>query len=207
MHHPKNNFMSKWHLIQPLQREIYKKPTLIYYILVRSKKSLVMYHTLQSLCVCVWLVNTLISTAPIGSPIICMWSPADICGQWERNLSFVLADDRNVWRTSYIRTSTWEARTDVIKWVNTKKDLPKGGFWARETEQPKQTLVFTKTAGHKTTPGSITLLQNRVPANVCSRTSCDSEDSCHMINSHSCFINSTTFRPCSLYRALCLSKP
>ena len=25
LHHPKNNFMSKWHLIQPLQREIYKK--------------------------------------------------------------------------------------------------------------------------------------------------------------------------------------
>ena len=28
LHHPKNNFMRKWHLIQPLQREIYKKPTL-----------------------------------------------------------------------------------------------------------------------------------------------------------------------------------
>ena len=37
LHHPKNNFMSKWHLIQPLQREIYKKPTLISYILVGSK--------------------------------------------------------------------------------------------------------------------------------------------------------------------------
>ena len=29
LHHPKNNFMSKWHLIQPLQREIYKKPARI----------------------------------------------------------------------------------------------------------------------------------------------------------------------------------
>jgi len=29
LHHPKNNFMNKWHLIQPLQREIYKQPTLI----------------------------------------------------------------------------------------------------------------------------------------------------------------------------------
>ena len=37
-----------------------------------EQKSLVMYHTLQSLYVCVWLVNTLTSTAPIGSPIICM---------------------------------------------------------------------------------------------------------------------------------------
>ena len=26
---PRNNFMSKWHLIQPLQREIYQTPTLI----------------------------------------------------------------------------------------------------------------------------------------------------------------------------------
>ena len=45
------------------------------YLLLYSRqeqKSLVMYHTLQSLCVCVWLVNTLISTAPIGSPIICL---------------------------------------------------------------------------------------------------------------------------------------
>ena len=92
LHHPNSNLMSKWHLIQPLKREIYKKPTLIYYILVRSKKSLVMYHTLQSLCVCVWLVNTLISTAPIGSPIICMWSPADICEHWESNLCFGSAD-------------------------------------------------------------------------------------------------------------------
>ena len=38
----------------------------------QKQKSLVTYHTLQSLYVCVWLVNTLTSTAPIGSPIICM---------------------------------------------------------------------------------------------------------------------------------------
>ena len=37
-----------------------------------EQKSLVTYHTLPSLYVCVWLVNTLTSTAPIGSPIICM---------------------------------------------------------------------------------------------------------------------------------------
>ena len=52
-----------------------------------EQKSLVTYHTLPSLYVCVWLVNTLTSTAPIGSPIICMWSPDDIFEQWERNLS------------------------------------------------------------------------------------------------------------------------
>ena len=37
-----------------------------------EQKSLVTYHTLQSVYVCVWLVNTLTSTASIGSPIICM---------------------------------------------------------------------------------------------------------------------------------------
>ena len=37
-----------------------------------EQKSLVTYHTLPSLYVCVWLVNTLTSTAPTGSPIICM---------------------------------------------------------------------------------------------------------------------------------------
>ena len=58
LHHPKNDFMCNWHLIQSLEREIYKKPTLISYILVRSKNLLVTYHTLQSLYVCVWLVNT-----------------------------------------------------------------------------------------------------------------------------------------------------
>ena len=101
LHHPKNNFMSKWHLIQPLQREIYKKPMLISYYSRQEQKSLVMYHTLQSLYVCVWLVNTLTSTAPIGSPIICMWSPADICEQWDE---FVFQFSRcswgrNAWRT------------------------------------------------------------------------------------------------------------
>ena len=95
MHHPKNNFMSKWHLLQPLQREIRKKPTLISYILVRSK-NLWSRITLYRACtlVCVWLVNTLSSTAPTGSPIICMWSPADVWEQWERNLSFSSADVR-----------------------------------------------------------------------------------------------------------------
>ena len=57
-----------------------------------KQKSLVTYHTLPSLYVCVWLVNTLSSTAPIGSPIICIWSLADICEQRERNLSFGSAD-------------------------------------------------------------------------------------------------------------------
>ena len=38
-------------------------------------------------------VNTLTSTASIGSFIICMWSPADICERWEINLSFGSADD------------------------------------------------------------------------------------------------------------------
>ena len=57
-----------------------------------EQKSLVTYHILLTLYVCVWLVNTLSSTAPIGSPIICIWSLADICEQRERNLSFGLVD-------------------------------------------------------------------------------------------------------------------
>ena len=37
-----------------------------------AQKCLVTYHTLPNLYVRVWLVNTLTSTAPIRSPIICM---------------------------------------------------------------------------------------------------------------------------------------
>ena len=77
---------------------------------LQEQKSLVTYHTLQSLYVCVWLVNTLTSTAPIGSPIIWMWSPADISEQWERNLSFSSADVRGAGtHDEPLRTSAWEA--------------------------------------------------------------------------------------------------
>ena len=58
LHHPKNNFMSKWHLIQPLQREIYKKPTLISYILVTSK-NLWWRNTLYRACTYVFGLSTL----------------------------------------------------------------------------------------------------------------------------------------------------
>ena len=83
----------------------------------QEQKSLVMYHTLQSLYACVWLVNTLTSTAPIGSPIICMWSPADICEQWERNLSFGSADVRGAGTCDEpLRTSAWEANLPLHYW-------------------------------------------------------------------------------------------
>ena len=73
---------------------IIQKANAVLYLLdsCPEQKSLVTYHTLASLYVCVWFVNTLISTSPIGSLIICMLSPADICEQWERNLSFSSAD-------------------------------------------------------------------------------------------------------------------
>ena len=81
----------------------------------QEQKSLVTYHTLQSLYLCVWLVNTLTSTAPIGSSIIYMWSPTDICKQWERNLSFSSAEVRGAGtRDEPLRTSAWEAS----KWPN-----------------------------------------------------------------------------------------
>ena len=92
---------------------------LISYYSCQEQKSLVMYHTLQSLYVCVWLVNTLTSTAPIGSPIICMWSPADICEQWEMNLSFSSADVRGAGtHDKPLRTSAWEARSTWTTSVN-----------------------------------------------------------------------------------------
>ena len=79
-----------------------------------QQKSLIKYHTLRSLYVCVWLVNTLTSTAPIGSLINCMWSLADICEQRERNLSFSSADVRGAGtRDEPLRTSAWEAKNNV----------------------------------------------------------------------------------------------
>ena len=91
----------------------------------QEQKSLVTYHTLQSLYVCVWLVNTLTSTAPIGSPIICMWSPGDICEQWERNLSFSSADVRGArTRDEPLRTSAWQA-------MGTPKLTNAKGAWVR----------------------------------------------------------------------------
>ena len=56
------------------ERNIQKANAYVAYLLYsrQEQKSLVTYHTSQSLYVCVWLVNTLTSTAPIGSPIICM---------------------------------------------------------------------------------------------------------------------------------------
>ena len=94
--------------------------------------------TYQSLYVCVWLVNTLTSTAPIGSPIICMWSPADICEQWEKNLSFSSADVRGAGtRDKPLRMSAWEAtpnanrqcilvykQEDILQWTSI---LSRGG--------------------------------------------------------------------------------
>ena len=79
----------------------------------QEQKSLVTYHTLQSLYVCVSLVNTLISTAPIGSghdPIIFMRSPTVTCEQWVRNLSSSSADVRGAeTRDEPLSTSAWEA--------------------------------------------------------------------------------------------------
>ena len=80
-----------------------------------EQKSLVMYHTLQSLNICVWLVDTLTPSAPDRSPIICMWSPADICKQWERNFSFSSADVRGTGTNDKpLRTFAWEAINNLI---------------------------------------------------------------------------------------------
>ena len=49
-----------------------------------------------------WPVNALTSSAPIGFPIICVWAPADICEQWEGNLTARFSRHswgRKTWRT------------------------------------------------------------------------------------------------------------
>ena len=47
--------------------------------------------------------------------IICMWSPADICEQWERNLSFGSADVSGTGtRDEPLRTSAWEAKFCMV---------------------------------------------------------------------------------------------
>ena len=68
-----------------------------------NENSLVTYHTLPSLYICVWLFNTLTSV-PIGYLIICTWAPTDICEheQRKRNLTTRFSRrswGRNVWRT------------------------------------------------------------------------------------------------------------
>ena len=151
LHHPKINFMSKWHLIQSLQTEIYKEPTLISYVLVRSKNlwSRITLYRAQ-LYVCVWLVNTLTLTAPIGSPIICMWSPADICEQWERNLSFSLAEVRGAgMRDEPLRRSAWEAIEVTFSSQTSSKfgqcKLVNLGIWANEKQRNTTTLYSALT--------------------------------------------------------------
>ena len=75
-----------------------------------EQKSLVTLHTLPSLYIYVWLVNTLTSTAPIGSPIICIMISSWYCEQWERNLLFGSADVCGAGtRDEPLRTSVWEA--------------------------------------------------------------------------------------------------
>ena len=87
-----------------------QKPTLVSCILVRSNTLLSRSHSTE-LVRRVWpkhnrVVNTLTSTAPISSPIICTWAPANICEQWERNLP---ADVRGAGkRDEPLRTSAWD---------------------------------------------------------------------------------------------------
>ena len=112
MHHPKNNFMSKQRLIQPLQREIYNKLSLISQILVRSK-NLWSRITLYRVCTYVFGLSTLwLKQRRLDLSIICMWSPADVCEQWERNyLPFGSAEVRGPGtRDKPLRMSVWEAR-------------------------------------------------------------------------------------------------
>ena len=70
--------------------------------------------TFYRTCTC---VHTLTSTPPIGSPIICMWSPADIYKQRERNLSFGPADVGGAGtRDEPLKTSALWAVHSGISW-------------------------------------------------------------------------------------------
>ena len=96
------------------EREIYKKPTLISYNLARNKKSLVTYYTLRNLYVCVWLVNTLTSTPPIGSSNNNLHV---ISSLYLRTVGkeFIFQFSRRSWgrnaRDEPLRTSAWDATT------------------------------------------------------------------------------------------------
>ena len=106
---PKEQLYEQMTIKSSLYGEKYTKSQCLSPMFSSGAKSLVTYHALQSLYVCVWFVNTLTSTAPIGSPIICMWSPAEIWEQWERNLSFSSADVRGAGtRDEPLRTSALE---------------------------------------------------------------------------------------------------
>ena len=51
----------------------------------------------------------------------------------------------------------WPGLQFLVKMFGQMQNMidPREVSWARETEQPLQTLVFTKVAGHKTSPGSM----------------------------------------------------
>ena len=70
-------------------------------------------HSTELVRMCLACQHLSTSAAPIGSPIICMWSPADICEQWERNLSFSSTDVCGAGtRDEALRMSAWEANRD-----------------------------------------------------------------------------------------------
>ena len=56
LHHPKNNFMSKQHLIQPLRREIYNNPWLLSWLSPRFSSGAKIFgnvsHATELVCMC-----------------------------------------------------------------------------------------------------------------------------------------------------------
>ena len=109
LHHPKNNFMSKWHLIQPLQKEIYKKRILISYYSRQEQKSLVMYisHSTELVLMCLAFQHFDFNSTDWISDNLHV-----ICEQWERNLSSSSADVHGTgMHDEPLRTSAWEARS------------------------------------------------------------------------------------------------
>ena len=87
------------------------------------------------------------TTAPIGSPIICMWSPADICEQCETNLSFSSADVRVAGTCDEpLRMSAWEAREGEERfWNSLAASQPKlsRGSKKKKTKQKNRPADLT----------------------------------------------------------------
>ena len=78
-------------------------------------------------------------------------------GSYGRPIFFPKATRLDLSRTPKETTGSGDqnaADPAASRQIQSKIDL-REVLWARETEQPLQTVVFTNTAGHKTSPGSM----------------------------------------------------
>ena len=113
MHYPKNNFMSINDISSSRYREKYTKSQRLSSRFSSGAKIFGhVSHSTELVRVCLACQT---STAPIGFPIICMRSQADICEQRETISSFGSADVSGAEkRDEPLRMSAWEATHKVV---------------------------------------------------------------------------------------------